>query len=143
MVRNTLFVLVVFCAFALAAAVAAAQPRTTTYHGVFSGSVDYVNCTTAAPSTIADGTWNIAVHGREDATVAINIFTDGKHHVSFGGVAPQVVPTGGQVFAVRVGTGAGPLLMSLEGDQFTYTIAPYHFPGGLVCDSVTYHGALR
>jgi len=127
---------------ALAAATAAsAGPVTTTYHGTFSGPVVYTGCTGTPPTTIASGTWTVALHGTTDATVTVNIFANGKHHVSFGGTFPQTAPTGGQTFAVAIPTLAGPLVVSLTGHTFRYVIAPYD-AFGVTADSVTYSGSL-
>lgn len=115
---------------------------TTTYNGVFSGPVVHKGCTTGTPSTaIASGDWSVALHGTTDAMVAINIFVNGKHHVSFGGTVPKVAPEKGQTFAVAIDTDAGPLTMSLAGERFVYRIAPYDL-FGISCRSVTYNDTL-
>lgn len=126
----------------VAMAAAASAATTTTYKGVFSGPVVYKGCTTATPSTaIASGTWNVALHGTTDATIAINIFVNGSHHVSFGGTVPQVAPEKGQTFALAFLTDAGPLSISLAGEKLVYRIAPYDL-FGISCRSVTYNGAV-
>jgi hypothetical protein len=138
------FLAVALAAFVAAVATAAAAssgPVTTTYHGTFSGPVVYSGCTSEPPAAIASGTWTVALHGQTDATVTVNIFTNGKHHVSFGGTFPQIAPSGGQTFAVAIPTLAGPLVVSLTGATFTYRIAPYD-AFGITCDSVTYSGSL-
>lgn len=128
-------------ASAIAMAAAAGGPVTTTYHGTFSGAVDYVGCTTTPPTTVASGTWNVALHGTSTATVTINILTNGKHHVSFGGTFPQTTADG-QVFAVEIPTQAGVLEISLVGNAFAYAISPYEFEGLSCPGGVTYHGTL-
>ena len=126
----------------VAMAAAASAATTMTYNGVFSGPVVYKGCTTGTPSTaIASGTWSVALHGTTDATVAINIFVNGQHHVSFGGTVPQVAPKKGQTFALAFQTEAGPLAISLAGETFVYRIAPYDL-FGISCQSVTYSGTL-
>lgn len=126
----------------VAMAAAASAATTTTYNGVFSGPVVYKGCTTGTPATaIASGTWSVALHGTTDATIAVNIFVNGKHHVSFGGTVPQVAPAKGDTFAVAFPTDAGPLRMSLAGETFVYRIAPYDL-FGISCRSVTYNGTL-
>jgi hypothetical protein len=122
------------------AATASAAP-TTTYHGIFSGPVVYTGCTSTPPTAIASGTWSVALHGTTDATVTVNIFVNGEHHVSFGGTVPQVAPGNGQTFAVAIPTLAGPLPVSLTGETFVYRIAPYDL-SGITCRSVTYSGTL-
>lgn len=119
----------------------ASASRTTTYHGVFSGPVVYTGCTTTPPQAIASGTWNVALHGSTDATVTVNIFVDGKHHVAYGGTFPQLTAQDGQTFAVSIPTAAGPLVVSLTGHTFTYEIAPYS-AFGMSCQSVVYAGTL-
>ena len=127
---------------ALAVAVATtASAATTTYHGVFAGPVVYKGCTTTPPTALASGTWSVALHGRTDATVTVNIFVNGEHHVSFGGTFPQVTPGSGQTFAVVIPTAAGPLTVSLTRETFQYRIAPYD-AFGITCRSVTYSGML-
>ena len=130
--------------FLLAAPAMAAAPPTT-YHGVFDGPVAFRGCTPAAPVDTADGQWNVIIRG-DMATVAFNIFVNGRHHVSFGGVAPIVAARPGETFAVSILTGAGPLRVSLAGTRFMYDITPYDFSpwGGLKCDGgVTYYGTLQ
>lgn len=132
--------------------VAASAGRTTTYHGTFGGSITYDNCVgeTFVPG-VAGGVWNVAVHG-DSATVSVDIFVDGAHHVSFGGSGVPVEAIGPDGFELAaVPTGAGPLTMSLSGVDFTYQIAPYDLYG-VTCPppgspegtsgGVTYHGTL-
>ncbi|MGZ4302722.1 MAG: hypothetical protein ACXVR9_12890 [Gaiellaceae bacterium] len=126
---------------ALAVVLAAGAAGTTTYHGVFAGPVVYKGCDGAPPSTVASGTWTVALHGQAEATLTVNIFTNGEHHVSFGGTFPLMSTRSGQVFAVGIPTEAGPLVVSLTGTVFTYRIAPYD-AFGLTCKSVTYSGVL-
>ena len=130
-------------AFVSAVAVGAATsgPGTSTYHGSFSGPVVYAGCATQPPLTVAAGRWNVALHGTTDATVSFNIFTNGKHHVSYGGTFAQIVPSAGETFAVEIPTEAGTLRISLAGDEFTYQIAPYNLLG-ISCASVTYSGTV-
>jgi hypothetical protein len=80
-----------------------------------------------APSTIATGTWSVVLHGRDEATVNVNIFTNGKHHVSFGGRYAQGSAGPAETFAVEIPTAASlvPLRVSLEGQTFTYRIEGY------------------
>jgi hypothetical protein len=131
---------------ALAAPVVAA-PVATTYHGVFTPVVDFRGCTTQAPAPedfVAGGTWNVIIHG-DKATVAVNIFVNGRHHVSFGTVASPAIASPGETFAVQIETGAGPLRVGLAEREFFYDITPYDFSpwGGLKCDGgVTYHGTM-
>ena len=132
-------VIVGLVASSIAVAATASAGTTTTYHGVFSGPVVYKGCTTTPPTAIASGTWSVALHGTTDATVTIDIFVNGEHHVSFGGTFPQVAPAKGQTFAVAIPTQAGPLTVSLKGEMFTYLIAPYDL-FGIACRSVTYSG---
>jgi hypothetical protein len=121
---------------------AADTPSTTTYHGVFT-SREFTNCIDAPQVGVVSGTWNIIKRGDTDATVSINIFVDGKHHVSFGGPIPQTdIP--GSTVAVAVPTQAGPLTIDLTGEDLTYTISPYDL-FGLSCPlpgGVTYRGSL-
>ncbi|HZD88447.1 MAG TPA: hypothetical protein VE088_10625 [Gaiellaceae bacterium] len=132
---------VALLASAVAAAATASAATTTTYHGIFSGPVVYKGCTTTPPAAIASGTWSVALHGTADATIAVDIFVNGAHHVSFGGTYPQVAPEKKQAFAVAIPTLAGPLTISLTGDTFSYVIAPYDY-FGITCRSVTYSGTL-
>jgi hypothetical protein len=117
-------------------------PSATTFHGVFTGRV-FVGCENAPSVGDVNGTWNIIKRGDSDATVSINIFVNGKHHVSFGGPIQQTYVPGSTV-SVAVPTQAGPLTISLTGEDLTYTISPYNLlgvscpePGG-----VTYTGSL-
>jgi len=111
--------------------------------GVFSGKVGYAEGCTGVPTVdvLADGVWNVAIHG-DRATVTINIFTNVKHHVSYG--AKAEVLDHDSNFAVGYDTEAGYLTLSRNGDGIAYTIVPYHY-GGVACDSggVIYHGELR
>jgi hypothetical protein len=132
----------VLLASTVAMAAIASAATTTTYHGVFSGPVVYEGCTTSPPTAIASGTWSVALHGTTDATIAINIFVNGKHHVSYGGTVPQVTLATGQAFAVSFQTEAGPLTISLAGETLTYRIEDYDL-FGIACDSVTYGGTLK
>jgi hypothetical protein len=122
----------------------ASAASSTTYHGVFGGEVEYVGCTPTPQTTLATGRWNVTIRGTQDAVVSVNIFTDGRHHVSFGGPVPLGTRTT-QVFVVGpIQTLAGPLTMELSGSTFTYRIDDYNLfdvscPGG----SVTYVGSLR
>ena len=126
-------------AFLAPTAAGAATPSATTYHGVFSG-VEFVHCNQLTPVGDVSGTWNIIKRGDTDATVSINIFVDGKHHVSFGGPIQQT-PVKGSTVAVGMSTLAGQLTVSLTGEILTYTIPDYGLPG-LSCKSVTYTGSL-
>jgi hypothetical protein len=124
---------------------AADTPSTTTYHGVFT-SREFTNCNDAPSVGVVSGTWNIIKRGDTDATVSINIFVNGKHHVSFGGPFPQTHADGSTaIVAVAVGTTlAGPLTISLTGDALTYAIPGYNYLG-LSCPlpgGVTYMGSL-
>jgi len=114
-------------------------PSATTFHGVFT-SREFVGCNQSTSVGDVSGTWNIIKRGDTDATVSINIFVNGKHHVSFGGPIQQTYVPGSTV-AVALPTQAGPLTISLTGDVLTYTIARYSLPG-LSCTSVTYTGSL-
>ena len=120
--------------------VGADTPSATTFHGVFTGR-DFVNCGADTPSAgVVSGTWNIIKRGETDATVSINIFVNGLHHVSFGGPIQQTdVP--GSIVAVAATTQAGRLTISLTGDALTYTIPDYSL-FGLSCDRVTFMGSL-
>jgi hypothetical protein len=127
------------------AAPAMAGGDVATYHGVFSGAVDFKECTTPPPeSAVASGIWNVIVRG-DQATVSFNIFVDGAHHVSFGGPVSTIAASPGEAFAILIPTGAGPLRVSLTGTAFTYDIQPYDLSpwGGLTCADVTYHGVVR
>ena len=131
----------------LAAAPAGAEtPASTTYHGVFTAVV-YSGCNQVTPTGPVSGPWNIIQRGATDATVSINIFLNGKHHVSFGGPVLQAQPpVAGATVAVALVTGAGDLTITLTGEKLTYTISPYDFPGGVLqCPGtgcVTYTGEL-
>ena len=114
-------------------------PSATTYHGVFTSRVGDT-CTPQLPESAVSGTWNIIKRGDTNATVSINIFVDGKHHVSFGGPVQQT-PVEGATVAVAVPTQAGQLTISLTGENLTYTIPGYDL-FGLTCESVTYKGSL-
>jgi len=114
-------------------------PSATTYHGVFTSRVGDT-CTPQLPESAVSGTWNIIKRGDTNATVSINIFVDGKHHVSFGGPVQQT-PVEGATVAVAVPTQAGQLTISLTGENLTYTIPDYDL-FGLTCESVTYKGSL-
>lgn len=50
----------------------------------------------------------------------------------------------GRVQAAGDKTGAGPLLVTVKGEEMTYRIAPYDFTGwgGAKCDAITYHGTV-
>jgi hypothetical protein len=128
-------------ASAVAAGSTASAATTTTYHGTFSGPVVYKGCTTTPPTAIASGTWSVALHGTTDATIAVDIFVNGAHHVSFGGPFPQIAPEKKHAFAVTIPTQAGSLTISLVGETFVYRIAPYDL-FGINCQSVTYNGTL-
>lgn len=136
-----LFVVAVVLGVVSAPALTAGAAQTTTYHGVFSGPVVYKGCTTTPPTTIASGTWGVALHGQTDATVSVSIFTDGAHHLSFGGTFAQITPEKNQTFAVEIPTQAGNLVVSLKGQAFSYRIAPYD-AFGVSRKSVTYNGVL-
>ena len=122
---------------------AADAPAATTYHGVFTSRA-FANCQPTPDAGDVSGTWNIIKRGDTNATVSINIFVDGKHHVSFGGPVLQThVP--GSTVSVDVPTQAGPLTISLTDDgALTYEISPYN-SAGLSCPlpgGVTYTGLL-
>jgi hypothetical protein len=105
-------------------------PSATTFHGIFTSRA-FTNCENAPSVGDVSGTWNIIKRGETNATVSINIFVDGMHHVSFGGSIPQTnVP--GSTVSVDVQTGAGPLTISLTGEVLTYTISPYDLHGRTV-----------
>ena len=114
-------------------------PAVTTFHGVFTSRAGDT-CTPTLPTGDVSGTWNIIKRGDSDATVSINIFVNGKHHVSFGGPIQQTYVEDATVAVART-TQAGELTISLTGDALTYTIAPYNL-FGLTCDRVTYTGSL-
>lgn len=121
--------------------IAAGAALTTTYHGTFAGPVVYQGCKGPAPTVVASGTWGVALHDGSDATVSVNIFANGEHHVSFGGTFAQLPARRGETFVAGTETEAGPLTVSLSGTAFTYRIAPYSL-FGTSCRSVTYSGVL-
>lgn len=139
--RRWLSAVALVSAVALTGVIAAGATGTTTYHGTFAGPVVYQGCGGSAPTVLAGGTWSVALHEQGDANVSVNIFADGKHHVSFGGTFAQLPAQKGELFAVGIPTEAGPLTVSLKGTAFTYRIAPYD-AFGLSCKSVTYSGVL-
>lgn len=136
------------------AATAAAGRTATTYHGVFTGRVSYGDCVTtddppqpmADPIVEASGQWTLVERGNDMATVSVNIFTGGSHHVSFGGSLPQVHDVDGAEVAVRFETGAGWLTISVDADSgaLAYTFADGYasLDGAYTCDVVTYHGTV-
>ena len=122
----------------LAFAAPADAATAVTYHGTFTG-VSYTNCLGGTPApAAASGVWTISARGTSQATLTVNIFVNGSHHVSFGApVAQTTVP--GATVAVQVPTLAGPLVVSLTGQTLSYSITPYDL-NGLQCDSVLYTG---
>lgn len=139
--RRWLFGVACLTAVALFGVMTAGAAETTTYHGTFAGPVVYRGCAGPAPDVVASGTWSVAQHDRSDATVSVNIFANGEHHVSFGGTFAQLPPRKGETFVVGIETGAGPLTVSLSGTAFTYRIAPYNL-FDMSCKSITYSGVL-
>ena len=77
-IKKLIFVVVVTLGMTAMVAMAGAD-TTKAFRGVFSGPVVYEGCATA-PSTIATGTWSVVLHGRDEATVNVNIFTNGRLH---------------------------------------------------------------
>jgi hypothetical protein len=120
----------------------AGQRVTTTYHGTFSGNVLYEGCSPSPSSSpVANGVWNVALHGDDSATVTVNISVDGRHHVSYGAGATQTAP--GPDFSVWLDTGAGRLVISLDDGKMTYRIDQYEYDGIKCAGGVTYLGELR
>jgi len=123
-------------------AASAAPP--TTYAGVFAGDIIY-ECTTTPPPATTTGTWSIVLKRTStngtvpSAKGTFHILVNGLPHVSY--VYPNMDLAGStpDTFSVSGTTGAGPLTVTLKGDDMTYTIAPYNY-GGLSCTSVTYPG---
>lgn len=111
------------------------------YHGSFT-SVSHIGC--ASPVTtepVITGEWHISSSSENSAVLTVNIFVNGKHHISFGGKVARADVAGTDI-AVQLGTLAGPLTVSVSGTAMSYTISGYNY-GGMQCDSVTYHGVVR
>ncbi|HSC74543.1 MAG TPA: hypothetical protein VLB89_10265 [Gaiellaceae bacterium] len=139
--RRWLSAVVCVSVIASVAVMTAGAAGTTTYHGRFTGPVVYQGCKREAPDLIAGGTWSVALHEQGDATVSVNIFANGEHHVSLGGTFSQLPAKKGEFFVVGIQVEAGPLTVSLKGAAFTYRIAPYEV-FGISCQSATYSGVL-
>lgn len=122
-------------------AAAADQVR---YTGEFGGAIAYDTCEVepAAGAHVAGGSWRVNVHGRT-VTARFVITVDGEPHVAWTARMARVVDSDA-TFEAQIVTGAGPLSIRLEGDRFTYRIAPYDLTayGGAKCASVTYSGTL-
>lgn len=142
MFRRTLVSLGATALLGMSLAAPATADSDVTYQGVFSGEITYSVCTTAAPTSIAGGTWRVNVHDQK-ATARFVITVDGAPHVAFTAQMARI-PSDTATFEASVITGAGPLDIRLVGEEFSYEIAPYDYTpwGGLKCDSVTYHGTL-
>jgi hypothetical protein len=113
------------------------------YIGEFSGPIQYVDCVDPQPGNhVAGGTWRANVH-EKSVTARFVITVDGQPHVAWTAPMERVAPSSA-TFEASILTGAGPLTIMLDGEQFTYTIAPYDFTayGGAKCASVTYSGTL-
>ena len=118
----------------------ASDPVTQTYHGVFT-TVDHGICTPAVTEEpTVTGVWQAAVHGTKSVTVTVDMFVDGKHHVSFGVPVAQT-RVDGTTFSADIPIGSMTLTVSLVGSTFSYKLVPYD-AFGYVCDQVTYSGVL-
>ncbi|GAA6527829.1 hypothetical protein [Intrasporangium sp. DVR] len=113
--------------------------------GEFAGAVTYENCTVGAPEgpSIASGSWRINVHDAK-GTARFVILVNDAPHVAFTAQLSRVWLDGQASFQGTVMTGAGPLLVTVKGEEMTYRIAPYDFTawGGAKCDAITYHGTV-
>ena len=70
------------------------------------------------------------------------IYVDGAPHVAYTAQMTRV-PNAQATFEVTLTTAAGPLVVDLVGDAFTYAIAPGKSPwDGSLCHPVTYSGPL-
>ena len=127
---------------ALVVAATASGGSPGTYHGTFSGSVAYNGCEGAAPpAALASGTWNVNLRDEKSGVLTVSIFTNGRHHVSFGSLVEPVAADGEETFALRMDTLAGELTVRLDETAFTYTIDGYDY-FGIECESVVYSGSL-
>jgi hypothetical protein len=129
------------CAMVLATAAPAAAAQPTTYRGIFAGPVVYTECTsgTAPVDVIASGTWKVSIRG-DQATMEVNIWRDGWHHLAFGGVFDATGTPAGELLT-PITTQMGTLHVGVAGVHFSYWIENYNNPAiPLTCDSVLYPG---
>jgi hypothetical protein len=119
------------------------------YRGVFAGPVVYTPYAGRADEcqgpvdVIATGTWKVIIHDNM-ATLDVNIWRDGRHHVSFGATLPVAGAPTGELIA-PVTTQMGTLHVGLAGNTFSYWLEDYLNPyaePALACDSVLYPGYL-
>jgi hypothetical protein len=128
---------------ATAAPAAAAQP--TTYRGIFAGPVVYDQCSSgvAPVGVVASGTWKVSIHD-DQATMEVNIWRDGRHHLSFGGVFDVTQVPAGELLT-PISTQMGTLHVGLVDTAFSYWLEDYSnlaYDPPLECASVTYPGFL-
>lgn len=132
------------CAAALvvSAAAPASASESVSYGGTFVGPIVYNTCTPAVSGTkVASGTWRVNVHDQK-ATARFVINVNGVPHVAYTAQMTRLTNDDATFEATMI-TGAGPLVVMLVGDVFTYRIARYISPwDGTTCDSVTYSGTL-
>jgi hypothetical protein len=141
---------------AASAADSTTYPRGTDYRGVFDRTVEFtgfpaqggdcldVNDHPVVPATQdLSGTWRANV-GTTVVSARFVMYVNGEPHVVY--TAPMYREETTAVFQAGMWTGAGQLTISLVGDEFTYTIAPYDtrgfFSDGVSCASATFHGTL-
>ncbi len=129
--------LAVFAALVLAAP-AAAEPGET-YHGTLSGA--RFTChgapVVAGVPRVTGGTWNLAVAGAS-ATLTVNVFYDGSHHLSFG--VPHGVVTSTQPLTVEFWGGAASATVAAGAFSWSVPDLGYACPGDAAYDGLTYTG---
>jgi hypothetical protein len=122
----------------------AAQPMT--YSGEFEGTIAYNGCNSTMPTDDeAGGTWSVRVFGDTAKGKFLITINDAKH-VFYPYPGLSVDYADGDGFSVSGPTGAGPLTVTLAGDELTYTVGDgtadsYHY-GDLLCSSVVYPGTV-
>ena len=134
-------------ALVLSAAAPASASESVGYGGIFDGPIVYDTCSTSDDQAIdpgtnlASGTWRVNLHDQK-ATARFVINVNSAPHVAY--TAQLTRLPSDATFEATMITGAGPLVVKLVGDAFTYKIARYDYTewGGFRCESVTYSGTL-
>ena len=135
---------------AASAADSTTYPLGADYRGVFDRDVVFTGpCLDTSDQPVVpatqtlSGTWRANV-GAKVVSARFVMYVNEEPHVVY--TAPMLREETTATFEAGMPTGAGPLTIRLDGDQFTYTIAPYDtrafFPDGVSCASATFRGTL-
>ena|SRR5262245_57290602 len=127
----TVLVLVISASFSLAEAAE-------TYHGTVTGGTFFCNGDQVSGPTVT-GTWNLNIDAQTPAQLTLNVFYDGRHHLSFGNNDLILVSFVGGVY---VFSGFGGIATATLDTSVTPAAFSWHVELGVSCPSENPYNSL-